>query len=153
MNNKKLLEKFKRLKADYVKAFKSGFINVCRKIGDQLMELAKKLREAGLTYEGLGLSNDGKYIIRCIDSARTNPATHSEVLLNDAERLLEESIPIQRYTMIGFEVFEVDSNGDLSIPPSSETEKPEFPAPLPLRNCDIKNGSRKMITNVKTSKT
>jgi Ca2+-binding EF-hand superfamily protein len=133
-----LLKKFKQLKADYIKAFKSGFISVCRKIGDELIAIATELRAIGLTFEGLGLSSDGSYIVRCIDLARTNPSDHSETLLNDAERLLEESIPIQRYTMRGFEVFEVDNNGKLSIPEPEPPKKfPEQPFRLPLRNRDI----------------
>jgi hypothetical protein len=133
-----LLQKFKRLKADYTKSFKAGLIGICRKIGDQLMGIAEQLREQGLTFEGLGLSADGQYIVRCIDSARTNPSDHSETLLNDAERLLEESIPIQHYTMRGFEVFEVDSNGKLSIPePKPPKKSQQQPFRPPLRNCDI----------------
>lgn len=132
-----LLNKFKHLKADYVKAFKNGLIDICRKIGDQLIEIATQLRQHGLTFEGLGLSADGEYIVRCIDSARTNPASHSEILLNDAERLLNDAIPIQRYTMRGFNVFEVSENGTLCFPEPEADEKVELPPHPQTRSIDL----------------
>ena len=138
MNKETLLQKFKQLKADYVKAFKSRLLDSCRKIGDQLSEIAVELRKLGLTNEGLGLSEDGQYILRCINSARTNPADYSEVLLNDAERLLDESIPIKRYTLRGWDSFKVDENGALSLPEKEETPQPsDNPPRLIRRNCDI----------------
>ena len=140
----KLLQRFKQLKADYIRAFKGGFISVCRKIGDQLASIAAELRNLGETFEGLGLSADGEYIVRCIDSARNHPSDHTQVFLNDAERLLDEAIPITRFTMRGFETFKIADDGTLSM---VEPEAAEQPAKIekyfpPTRNSDIQAKKR-----------
>jgi hypothetical protein len=147
MTNKEcLIQKFERLKNEYLKAFKSKLLGVCRKIGDELFEIAKQLRAEGMTYSDLGLSNDGEYILRSVEMVAQNPASpYADTIFADAKRLKCDkcndkcaSGEIKR-TMIGVEVYEVNSDGSLSFPePPPEPEKPpETPYLLPRRNADI----------------
>jgi hypothetical protein len=139
-----LIKKFERLKTEYLKAFKSKLLDVCRKIGDELFEIVKELRAQGMSYSDLGLSNDGEFIVRSFEMVAKNPTSeYADRILADAKWLKCEncsgkceSTPIMR-TMIGFEEYVLNPDGSLSFPPKEEPEpQPNFPQQLITRNVE-----------------
>ena len=87
-----LIKKFAFIKKEYVKAFKAKLFNLCRKLGDQLIEIANQLKEEGLKFSDLGLSNDGEYIYRSISLVAQNPTSEfADNIFTDARRLACEN--------------------------------------------------------------
>lgn len=139
-----LLKKFQHVKEEYVKAFKLKLVEICRKLGDELVEIARELKAQGMQFSDLGLSNDGQYIVRSIDMVAANPTSEfADNIFADAKRLKCENCngkceEITLLTMRGFDVYTVDKSGNIGIPepPPPQPKSPNQPF-MPTRNNQI----------------
>lgn len=146
-----LMQRFKNLKAEYVRAFKLKLHDLCLKLGDQMMSIAERLQqEFNVQYAELGLSDDAKYILRCVSMVAVNPTSkYADTLLGDAQRLkcescngTCESTPIMR-TMENFVEIIIHPDGTRSFPEPEPVEIViEQPYQSPRRNCDIQREMR-----------
>jgi len=151
-----LMKKFERLKAEYIKTFKAGFLSMCRKIGDELFAIVEELKAEGVSFTDLGLSNDGEYILRSLGMVAKNPmGEHADVIFADAKRVKCgmcsngcEKTPEKTLTLRGFDVLEINSDGSLSFPEQITEEKaPEQPLSHVTRNVEFTRPNYPEICN------
>lgn len=140
-----LMRKFEWLKTEYVKAVKSKLLEIARKIGEQMLEVAKQLKAEGYKNDDLGLSNDGEYVVRSIEMVAQNPTSpNADAILADAKRLRCESCGGKcqstgnLFTIRGFEKFPISLDGQISLPePEPIQPQPKQSSHLPTRNTNI----------------
>lgn len=148
-----LLRTFEQLKQEYITAWKSKLYDKCKNLKCRLADVAVQARALGISLGCNPTRNlqpiDLEYSINALEFVTRNlGAEDADIILRDIHRLngcegcgrcIESE---KRFTLRGFDTYEVDEQSNLSIPEREDSQQPKIPVHPVTRSCDHQKAER-----------
>ena len=133
-----LIHEWQETGNSYRQALKRGLLTVARELFEKMREYARKLHELRFP---LGLPpTEARYVAESLKAIKSNPTSQmSRAVILEIPEILNRFLAPQisraiagsdkpKYTMVNFELFELNADGSLSFPPKKpQPETPQIP--------------------------